>query len=308
MKDDKFTAYTESCLGLERSWGWEKEIKAKEKLAWELHEQFPPAGSLLLGHLILEQKVSFLKRDIGTKDFARSLVAESFRAVQTLGKKDGWDYYYLGQSYIYGRGTSQDYSLAAEAFRESCRIGNPYAAFEAIWARYLAGGSRLEAILRLTTLSGKLADFAAYSARALTLLEIGPCREPGSSVHITRLLLLGHAARESIYHAHGTRHINIAIEKELREGVDDLRRLNTPRGNLALYLTARTSRSNPTGRQPLEWFADAIDPQLNELEVLCRAGELGSDELQMIVEQAKADGWIDSPLALVASSELPDDD
>jgi len=180
MKDEKFTAYTERCLDLGRNWGWEKEIKAKEKLAWELHEQFPPAGSLLLGHLVLEQGTSYLKRDIGTKEFARTLVAESFRAVQDLEEKDGWDYYYLGLSHAYGRGTSRDYSLAAEAFSDSSRAGNPYAEFEAIWARYLAGGTRLEAILGLTALQGKLADFAAYSARALALLEIGPCREPGS--------------------------------------------------------------------------------------------------------------------------------
>jgi len=309
VKAERFTAYTECCLGLERNWGWEKEIKAKEELAWSLHGQFSPVGSLLLGHLIWEQGTSYLRREIGTKQFAKALVAESFRAVQDLKEKDGWDYYYLGQSHVWGRGTSQNYSLAAEAFGESCRLGNPYAAFEAIWARYLAGGSRLEAILRLTTLYGELADVAAYSARALTLLENGPCREPGSPNHIARLLLLGHALREFIYHAHGARHINIAIEKELREGVEALRGLNTPRAYLALYLIARMSRSNPTGKGPLEWFREAVDPQLNELEILCRSGELGPEELRMIVERAGTHGWTGSPLAALASSELdPEED
>jgi len=109
VKDEKFTAYTERCLDLARNWGWEKEIKAKEKLAWELHEQFPPAGSLLL---------------------------------------------------------------------------------------------------------------------------------------------------------------------------------------------------DPTGKEPLEWFRNAIDPQLAELADLCRCRDLGADELRMIVERAEAEGWKDSPLAALASSEL----
>lgn len=308
MKNEKFNGYTEHCLSLARSWGWEKEIKAKEQLAWDIHEQFPPVGSLLLGHQLLEQGASYLKRDIGTKEFAKKLVAESFSAVQDLKEKDGWDYFYLGLSHVYGRGTSQDFSLAAAAFLESKCRGNLYAAFEEIWSRYLAGGARLEAILGLTALSGKLADFAAYSGQALALLEIGPCREKGSQGHITRLLLLGRALHRFIYHAHGTRQINIAIEKEFREEVSELQEIKTARSNLALYLMARASRSNPTGKKPIEWFRHAIGPENAELEVLCRCRELGVEELRMIVERAEVEGWKASPLASLASSELEKED
>lgn len=304
MKDEKFTEFTERCLALGRDGGWEKQIKAKESVAWEIYEGFPPTGGLVLGHLILEQGTSYLRRDIGTKEFAKKLVSESFNATQQLEEKDDWDYYYLGLSHAYGRGTARDYSLAAEAFAKSAETGNYYAEFEAIWARLLAGGSRLEAILDLTSLRGKLADFAAYSARALTLLELGPPREPASAAHITRLLLMRRALHDFIYHAHGARQINIAIEKELREGVAELKSLKTRRGNLALYLTTQASRTNPTDRDPLAWFRDAVDPDIPELLFLCQKHRLGAEELRIIVERAQAEGWADSELATLAASEL----
>jgi hypothetical protein len=304
LKNDKFIAFIECDLDLARNLGSGEGIEAKEKLAWKLHEQFPPTGSLLLGQLILQQKTSLLNPETATKEFAKELVTESFKGVHEMEQKDGWDFYFLGLSYIYGRGTPQDFSLAAKAFSDSLRRGNRYASFEAIWARYLAGGSRLEAILQFTELSGNLADFAARSARILAILEIGPSREPGSPAHITRIILLGRALRGSIYHAHGSRQINIAIEQEFRKEVDELRALKTARGYLGLYLIAGTSRANPTGRQPLEWFHDAIDPEMAELQVLCRCHYLGSKELRMIAERARSEGWVTSPLALLAENEL----
>lgn len=304
MKDEKFTEFTERGLALGRDGGWEKQIKAKENVAWELHEGFPPTGSLVLSHLILEQGRSYLKRDIGTKDFAKALVAEAFQATQNLESKDDWDFYYLGLSHAYGRGTPRDYLLAAESFTKSAEAGSYYAEFEAIWARHLAGGSRLEAILDLTSLRGKLADFAAYSARALTLLELGPPKELASEAHIARLLLMRRALHDFIYHDHGSRQINIAIEKELREGVEELKALRTSRGNLALYLTTKASRTNPTDRKPLDWFRDAIDPDVPELLFLCKRQQLDVEELRMIVDRAQADGWSDSELATFAASEL----
>jgi len=307
MKNEKFTDFTERGLDLGRNWGWGKEIKAKEGVAWEIYEEFPPTGGLLLGDLILTQGASYLRPDLGTKDFARTLVKESFTAVDALEFKDGWDFYYLGLSYIYGRGTKQDFAAATEVFSASSCNGCPYAAFEMIWARHLSGGTRLDAVLDLTNLKGKLADFAAYSARALTLLELGPPRELGSSAHITRILLLHTTLHDFIYHDHGARKIRIEIEKEFRESVDGLKKLNTTRSNLALYLTAKFSRSNPTGREPAEWFSDTIDPKLIELELLCRRQELEVAELQMIIERAKSEGWDDAPLAKLALDELEDD-
>ena len=177
-----------------------------------------------------------------------------------------------------------------------------------IWARYLAGGTRLDAVLDLTGLRGKLADFAAYSARALTLLELGPPQELGTSAHIARILLLKRALHDFIYHDHGARKIRIEIEKELRESVNGLKAVDTTRSSLALYLTAKTSRSNPTGREPAEWFSDAIDPRLIELEVLCRRQELEIDELRMIIERAKSERWEDAALAKLAIDELEYDD
>jgi hypothetical protein len=308
MKDEKFTEYTERCLDLGRKGGWEKEIKAKEGVAWELHEMAPPTGSLLLSHLILQQGTSYLRRDIGTKEFAKQLASQSFQAVQNLEEKDGWDHYYLGLSYQYGRGTSQDYSLAADSFLAASQVGNRYAQFEALWARHLAGGSRLDAVLGLSDLRGKLADFAAYSARALALLELGQVREPGSSSHIARILLLKRALNDFIFHDHGARQIRIAIEKELREGVNELQHLQTPRAFLALYLTAKASRSNPTGKEAIEWFRKAINPEIEELETLCRRQDLSIEELRLIVEHAESEGWTDALLAKLAADGLHWDD
>jgi hypothetical protein len=309
MKNDKFTEYIECELALGREGGWEKEIKAKEALAWAIHTEFPPTGSLLLAHLLLQQKTSYLKQEIKAKAFAKPLSDEAFEAVQRIEQKDGWDYYWLGLSHLYGRGVAKDYLKAAEAFTASHNAGNLYAEFEIIWARHLAGGSRLEALLGFIRLKGKLADFAALSARALALVETGPVRVPGSPCHIARILLLHGALHDFIYHDLGSRHINIAIEKELREGAEQLLQLNTPRAYLALYLTERTSRANPTGQKPIVWFEKAIDPTLGELEVLCRTRELSYDELRIIVKRAGLEGWSSSSLASIAASALesPDD-
>jgi hypothetical protein len=308
MKDEKFSEYTERCLSLGRIGGWEKEIKAKEAIAWELHAEFPPAGGLLLSHLILGQGRSYIHPNIGTKEYAKKLAAESFQAVQELEQKDGWDHYYLGSSYQHGLGTHHDWKLAAASYDAAAQEGNPYAKFEFIWALHLAGGSRLEAILALTDLRGKMADFAAYSARALSLLELGPAREVASSCHIARILLLKRALHNFIYHDHGARQLRVAIEKELREEVVDLQRLNTTRSHFALYLIASTSRSNPTGAKPIEWFQRAIDPSIEELLILCRRYELKEDELRRIVERAEAEDWLDTPLAKLAASQLESDD
>src|SRR5262245_62001369 len=104
MKDEKFTEYTRRCIELSREGGWEKAIKAKEQLAWELHAEFPPTGSLLLGDLLLQQKRSYLKEDLKAKDFAKALVAKAVEAVQAREGNDGWDYYYLGLTLADGRG------------------------------------------------------------------------------------------------------------------------------------------------------------------------------------------------------------
>lgn len=304
MKHEKFTEFTERGIGLGREGGWGKEIKEKENLAWELYEQYPPTGGIILGHVLWDQRQSYLRPTIGTLDFAKSLVAESFQATQNLEAKDHWDYYHLGMCQCHGRGTTRDYSLAAVAFTESWKAGNEYAHFEALWARYLAGGSRLEAILDLTALRGKLADFAAYSARALTLLELGPPKVLASPSHIARLLLLRRALHDSCGHRDGARHINVAVEKELREGVNPLKELDSAYAFLALYLTARFSRNNPTGKEPLDWFRDAIDPNIPSLLLLCRRQEFCLEELQIIVVKAEAEGWRDSELAKIAAKEL----
>jgi hypothetical protein len=303
MKITKFNEYTERCLSLARGGGWGKEICAKEELAWTLHAEFPPTGSVLLGHLLLTQKVSHTRKDVKAREFARSLLSESVPALQAIEEKDGWDHYYLGICHIYGRGLPQSYSKAVESFEAAC-AQNPYANYEAIWARYLAGGSRFDALLGFMRLSGPLSDFAALSSRALGLLETGPVREVGSHAHLARLVLLRGALHSFIYHDHGAKLINIAVEKELREGVEELRQLKTTRGYLGLYLIATSSRANPTGRSPIEWFQDALDPSLEELQILCERRELGFDELKIIVERAERDGWLGSRLAVLAKEQL----
>lgn len=307
-KDKKFTQFTEQCLDLGRYGGWSKEIHAKEGTAWELHEEFPPAGGLVLSGLILQQGRSYLRSEMGTKAFAKQLAAESFQAVLSLQEKDGWDHYYLGMAYQYGRGTTQDYSRAADAFSVANLAGNPYAQFEAIWSRHLAGGSRLDAVLALTDLRGKLADYAAYSARALALLELGRVRDIGSAGHFARILLLKRALHDFIYHDHGARQLRIAIEKELRAGVDELLPLQTPGAFLALYLTAKVSRVNPTGKEAIEWFRQAVGPGIELLETLCERKELSFEELRLIVERAEAEGWTDARLARLAADELKMED
>ena len=308
MKDEQFSAFAQAELDLARNTGWADEIKAREKRAWDLHNLFPPVGGLALGHLLMEQKTSYLKPEIGTRAFARELSSASFESLLNSENKDGWDYYYLGLSYGRGFGITQDFTRAAASFAQAILFGNAYAEFENIWARYLAGGTRLEAVLSFLDLKGKLADFAAYAARALVLLEVGYHGEPATSAHIARLLLLEQALHEFIYHTQGSRHINVAIEKEFREASELLRGLKTPRAFLALYLIERASRAKPTGRKPLEWFSDAIDPEMTELQVLCIRRKLGFDELRMITARAEAGGWKDSTLYSAASTQLSDDE
>src|SRR4051812_12749120 len=123
MKEERFTEYIECELALCREGGWEKEIKAKEALAWAIHTEFPPTGSLLLAHLLLQQKTSYLKQEITAKTFATALSAEALGAVQRIQEKDGWDHYWLGLSHLYGRGVGKDYLKAAEAFTASHNTG-----------------------------------------------------------------------------------------------------------------------------------------------------------------------------------------
>src|SRR5688572_10734024 len=149
MKITKFNEYTERCLALGRGGGWGKEICAKEELAWNLHAEFPPTGSVLLGHLLLTQKVSHARTKVKAREFGKSLLSEAVPVLQAIQEKDGWDHYYLGICHIYGRGLPQSFTKAAEAFEAAC-CENPYAAYEAIWARYLAGGSRFEALISFT--------------------------------------------------------------------------------------------------------------------------------------------------------------
>jgi hypothetical protein len=303
MDCDKFAEYIERTLSFNGRGGREA-LCEKENIAWELHQSAAPAGSVLLGDLLIRNGVSFCRRELDAVPFARKLLKEGFAALAAKETKEHWDWYWLGNCHGLGRGTEVNHGKAADCFRQAREEGNSYAHYEEIWAAYLAGGPGLEAIFRFRYYSGPLQEFAEPSARALALLEMGPVRQVGSTQHICRILELSKLLREFYFHDGAHRHINVRVGKEMSLDVDALKAKGEPSAALALFLIATKSRANPTGKEPDAWLRAAVHPENRELLPLLKREILEEDRLKVVAEVCEANGWSDSPIGRFATWAL----
>jgi hypothetical protein len=306
MENDPFTDYIERELSFEKSHGFggSSALKEKEELAWSLHENGSAAGGMLLGDSLLRTRVSFARREVKVVPFARNLVEESFRALDTNSDKDQWDWYYLGIAHEFGRGTKVDHQEAAECFRRAKELGNPFAEFEEIWSRFLSDGELIEAVLRLRACEGRLKDFADASARSLSLIALGPTREIGSYQHAWRIHEISQLLHLFLYHDAGSRHINIAVEAELRSDIDALEEADSASAAFVLFLIAKRSRRNPTSNEPIHWLRLAATPDSGEFVSLLRRQNLTEEELKALSEVCTMNDWKDSEIAKYAASEF----
>ncbi|MBX7210788.1 MAG: SEL1-like repeat protein [Verrucomicrobiaceae bacterium] len=306
IHDDPFSDYIERGLAFEQSYGsgGGDALKAKEAIAWRLHEQGSAAGGMLLGDSLISGRVSFLRKDIQVVSFARELVVRSFQALNAIADKTHWDWYYLGLAHESGRGTTVDYSQAVECYRRSKELGNPYAEFEEIWFEYLARSNILEAILRFRSCEGRLKHFAEATARALSLLALGPVREMGSYQHAWRIFELSRLLHVFLYHDKGQRQLHIAIEAEWRAEVPQLEVLGTASSALVLFLIAKRSRCNPTSQKALHWLRLAARPDSQEFFAIVKGQLNDEDELRLLSEVCAENQWGDSELARFVASEI----
>lgn len=306
IHNDLFTDYIERGLAFEQSYGsgGSASLKEKEEIAWRLHEQGNAAGSMLLGDKLISSRVSFARSDIQVVPFARELVVQSFQALNAIADKTHWDWYYLGLAHDSGRGTTVDYRKAAECYRRSKELGNPYAEFEEIWFEYLAGGPIMGAVLRFRACEGRLKQFAEASAAALSLLALGPVREMGSYQHAWRVFELSRLLHQFLYHDKGQRQVHIAIEAEWRAEVPQLEALESPSSALVLYLIAKRSRRNPTSQKALHWLRLAATPDSQEFFAILKGQLSDEDELRLLSERCIENHWGDSDLARFVASEL----
>jgi len=275
----------------------------KERVAWELHQSAAPAGSVLLGDMLIRNRTSFCDRELNVVPFARKLLKEAFASLATKGTKDLWDWYWLGVCHASGRGTLVNQAAAADCFRQAREAGNQYAHYEEIWSAYLSGAPAVETIYRFRYCGGPLYEFgfAELSARALALLEMGPVRNIGSTQHICRILEISRLLGEFYFHDPGHRHINVRIEREMAGDVDALTAMNTPPAALTLYLIAKKSRSNPTGKEPDVWLRAAVHPDNDSLLAVTKRDILGEEQLKLIAEVCQQNGWGESKICRFAS-------
>ena len=304
--DDPFSDYIERGLAFEQSYGsgGSDALKEKEEIAWRLYEEGSAAGGMLLGDLLISGRVSFARKDIQVVPFARELVVQSLQALNAIADKTHWDWYYLGLAHDSGRGTTVDYRRAAECYRQSKELGNPYAEFEEIWFEYLSGSNILEAILRFRACEGRLKQYAEASARALSLLALGPVREMGSYQHAWRVFELSRLLHVFLYHDKGQRQLHIAIEAEWRAEVPQLEALGTASSALVLFLIAKRSRRNPTTQEALHWLRLAATPDSKEFFAIVKAQLNDENELRLLSELCAENQWGDSELARFVASEL----
>lgn len=306
IHDDPFTDYIERGLAFEQSYGLRGSdaLKEKEEIAWRLHEQGSAAGGMLLGDLLISRRVSFARKDIQVVPFARELVVQSFQALNAIADKTHWDWYYLGLAHESGRGTTVNYSQAVECYRRSKELGNPYAEFEEIWFEYLARNNIMAAILRFRACEGRLKPYAEASARALSLLALGPVRELGSYPHAWRIFELSRLLHVFLYHDKGQRHLHIAIEAEWRADLPQLEALGTASAALVLFQIAKRSRRNPTSHKPLHWLRLAARPDSQEFFAIFKGQLDDEEELQVLSDLCAENHWGDSELARFVASEL----
>ena len=306
MHADKFREYMERTVSSgESGIGRMREaLCEKESLAWELHHAAAPAGSALLGDLLIRNRISYCNRELKAVPFARELLKQAFASLTALEKKGEWDWYWLGVCHERGRGTPVNHKTAVDCFGHAREAGNPYAHYEEIWAAYLSGTPIVETVFRFRYCSGPLHQFAELSARALALLEMGPPRQIGSDGHVCRIYEISSLLREFYFHDAAHHHINVRVEKEMAGDVDALKAIESPSAALALYLIATKSRSNPTGKEPDAWLRGAIHPDNEALLPITKREILGEEKLQLIVRVCKENGWAESKICRFASWAL----
>lgn len=306
MAPDKFGEYMERTLGFEESFGrgGREALCEAEKLAWDLHAFAAPAGSVLLADKLIRNRVSYCHRQLNVLPFARKLLEEAFVSLSDKAAKNPWDWYWFGICHASGRGTPVDHGRAADCFRRAREAGNPYAHYEEIWSAYLSGVPTLETIYRFRYCSGPLQKFARRSARALALLEMGPPRELGSGQQICRILEISELLHEFYFHDGGHRHINVQVGKEMRLDVDSLKTIATPPAFLTLFLIATKSPTNPTGRAPEAWLRAAVHPDNRPLLALAKREILAQDQLGLIAEVCRENGWGESDICRFAEWAL----
>jgi hypothetical protein len=303
-KDEQFTRFHEYCLALCRRSGFGDSYRAKEQMAWDLHAAFPPAGSVALGNLLLDQRTSYLEKTPNVAGLGKQLLAAAFAELEASVARDAWDEYYLGECHAYGRGTPQSHELASVHFTRAEEMGNPYASFEAIWCAYLAGGPRLVAIGRLRDCSGPIEDYAKASAQALALMEAGPVLHLGSSAHLFRILELSRLRNAFLYQNQGSRLLRVEIGKEMKGDLDRLASVETPGVRVASYLLASRGFGNPEGREVADLLREAV--RLNDpgLLALCEAGEIGEEGLKVIIGETSVAGDASGRLHRISKAKL----
>jgi hypothetical protein len=304
MTTDDFQRFLEMGLSIDDAPRPVDSLQEREALAWRLSESEGPLGKVLLGDLLLGQKVSYLRRDISALPFGRTLVAENFPVLAAQTDKNHWHWYYLGICHESGRGTPVDHAKAEEAFAMAHRLGNDVAGFEEIWAAYLRGASAMETVMRLRNYQGLVKPFARVSAKAIALLALGPVREIGSAEHVFRILELSGLLHEYFYHSAGARHIHVQTEAEMRQDLPPLKNLHTATAAVTLWLIARNSRRNPTGANPEEWLRQAIAPDNTSLAALIRQRVLDKEELDLVADLCDQHGWTDSALDRAVKATL----
>lgn len=306
MERDLFNDYIQQGLAFEQSYGSGgfPALKKKEGIAWSLYESGSAAGGMLLGDSLLTTRVSYLRRDLKVVPFARTVVDESFQALNEIEEKGEWDCYYLGIAHEFGRGTKVDHKLASEFFQKAKELGNPYGEFEAIWSGFLSDKAIYNAVSRFRSCEGKLACFAAASAQSLSLLALGPARDIGSYPHAWRIIEISQYLHQFLYHDAGSRHINITVEAELRGDVGVLESLNTAAAAFVLYLIASGSRRNPTSEDSNHWLRLAVVPNCIEFVSLAKGRNLSGEELKLILDVCDSNEWCDSEVARFAASEI----
>lgn len=293
-KDERFTEYLEA--DIRNLGGGSSPTGYLESLAWKLHEELSPTGSLALAGRLLAYRVSFLRKDINAVKFARSLIESASAELSARESKDHWDCYFLA-------GCCKDSKEAVKWYFTAADKGNRYALFEGIWEELLSGGSRLEAILKLRQCSGSLRPYAQLGADSLSFLSTGPVREIGTTAHVFRVLQLSEIQHRQIANMRGSRMINVEVAREFERDAAALKELSTPLANFILYLIERNARGRATGKTSLEWLDAAVCPDLPELCDYFKVQRFRDEELDVIIAKVNEQGWRDSELCRLVEAE-----
>ena len=266
-----------------------------EKIAWRLHEGSDPAGTIMLGDMLLTRGHSYVKGDLKVRAFAHEILPAAHLELVAKPPTDQWDWYWLGISHEMGRGTRVDHEQAAKAFQESRLQGNVLAGFEEIWSAYLAGASATESAARFAAYEGPAKQPALRSAKALNAMAAPP-PEVGSESHLARIRELASLRHGDYWHISGHRLINVVAEAEFRKDLEALKALDTPVSALILHVIARSAAHNPTGESPEAWLRKSLSWDNTALLSWFREGNLSAEEIcDLGVEgwgKAELEAWI----------------